>query len=174
MNTGIQATGLLAVTAFAASIFGCSPAPATNDASSQQAAATTTSQPDSTPADPKAGADMTSPGKASAPVKTTLKSSGTTGTVELTLTVEALADIPRGVGRIVLPDQGRTAKGTVKVVKGNLEVDFGAVPHGEKREVQVTLEVPAGAKLQVFAGVDCHMSSGILMHKPAQPVALGE
>lgn len=172
MRIGIQATGLLAVTALSALILGCSPTPATSDPSAEQGATNTTAKPDPKPAG-HAG-EMTSPGKTSAPVKTTLTSSASSGTVVLTLTMEALADIPRGVGRIVIPDQGRVANGDIKVVKGDLEVDFGAVPHGEKRELQVTLEVRPSGKLKIFAGVDCHMTAGILMHKTAQPVVVGE
>jgi len=104
--------------------------------------------------------------KISAPVELALTSSASSGTVVLTLAVRALTDIPRGVARIILPDG-------IKLLSGQREVDFGALAAGSVRELVVTADVPASRQFQIFAGIDCHISSGIQQHKEAQPLYLG-
>jgi hypothetical protein len=164
MKKVTQTMGIPAVIALCVSALGCSPAPVPPASSSEQQA--TSSEPSAAPSAKEAEAKPVE-GKTSAPVKITFASSATSGTVVLTLTMEALADIPRGVARVIVP---RGAK----VVKGEPEVDFGAVAKGEVRELKVTLDVPKATPQQVFAGVDCHITSGILLHKEAKPLVLGE
>lgn len=175
MKTLIQTTGLLAVIALPAFSLGCSPAPATTTPSSEQQAADT--------APPKRGAtpssaqptEKTGEAKTSAPVRVTFTSSAKSGKVVLTLRTEALADIPRVVSRIVLPRAGeKHAQGGINRIEGELQVDFGAMPRGEVREHQMTVDVPQSARSKIFAGVDCHITSGIQLHKEAQPILLGE
>jgi hypothetical protein len=168
MKKVTQTVGILAAIALCAPALGCSPAQGT-PSSEPQAQATAATESGSPSAAPGAGQTEAKPveGKTSAPVKVTLTSSARSGTVVLTLTVEALADIPRGIGRIIVPREA-------KLVKGTPEVDFGAVPRGETREIQVTLDVPAATRAQVFAGVDCHITSGIHLHQEAKPIPLGE
>lgn len=174
MMTGIQTTGLVALIALGATMLGCSPTPTTTVPSSdEQAEATATSKPGATPGTTQA-AEKTGEGKTSAPVKVTFTPSAKSGTVVLTLTIEALADIPRGVARIVLPREGRPPQASIRVTKGDLEVDFGAIPRGAVREHKVTLDVPQATRFEIFAGVDCHITSGILLHKEAPPILLGE
>lgn len=166
MKKMTQTMGIPAVIALCVSALGCSPAPVPPASSSEQQATATSSEPSAAPGAQEKEAKPVE-GKTSAPVKITFTSSATSGTVDFTLTMEALADIPRGVARVIVP---RGAK----VVKGQPEVDFGAVPKGEVRELKVTMEVPKSTPQQVFAGVDCHITSGIQLHKEAKPLAVGE
>ena len=144
----------LLVTAAVAS--GCSTSAARSEAPAGGAAA------------PAAGATRSAPieAKAQAPVNVTLQAAGTTGKVTLTLRAEATSDLPRAVARIVVPSN-------VTVLEGLKEVDFGAVPAGEVRELRLVVEVPSSGAFSFFAGVDDHVSSGVLLHKAADPLRLG-
>jgi hypothetical protein len=88
-------------------------------------------------------------------------------TVVLTLTVRALTDIPSGVARVVLPAE-------VKLLSGQREVEFGALRKGDERQFVLTVDATASSQAQIFAGVDCHISSGIQLHKEARPIFLGQ
>jgi hypothetical protein len=105
--------------------------------------------------------------KVSAPVRVSLSSSAKAGTVVITLRVLPQADISRGVARIVLP-QG------IKLLGGRAEVDLGALKNGVASQHQVTVEVPSTGQYQIFAGVDCHITAGIRLHKPAEALMLGQ
>src|SRR5258708_3308644 len=72
------------------------------------------SSPDKAMAAPAAVPAAAHEGKITAPVRVKLSASAKTGTVVVTLSVQALADIPRGVARIVLPAE-------VKLVSGQPE-----------------------------------------------------
>lgn len=129
-------------------------------------------QPAAAPAPPSASvssaaeAETEAARKTAAPVTLTFSSTAKSGTVVLTLTMVALSDIPHGVSRIVVPD-GLT------VVKGDRQVDLGAVAKGTTREQQLTLVVPATGHFQIFAGMDCRLTPGVSLHKTATPIVLG-
>jgi hypothetical protein len=109
----------------------------------------------------------TNEAKISAPVQVTLTSSAKSGTVVVTLSVQPKTDIPRGVARIVVP-------AGVKLVSGQAQMDLGPLKSGVAAQHQVTLEVPSTGQFQIFAGVDCHISSGIRLHKAAEALVLGQ
>lgn len=118
-----------------------------------------------TPPPPRAG-------KITAPVVLTFTASpdaakAGAGPVVLTLTVRALTDIPSGVARVVLPPQ-------VRLLRGEREVSFGALAKDAEQTFTLTVEAPPAAPLQIFAGVDCHITSGIQLHKEARPIVLGQ
>lgn len=159
MKKMLQTLGL--VMALGQATAGCSPTKV-SAAPAPEPAATTAATAPTAPARP-----ITTEAKTGVPVKLTLAASAQSGTVVVTLTVQALADLPRAVTRIMIP-QG------AQLVKGDREVDFGAVPSGAVRTHQLTLEVPATTQVQLFAGVDCRMSVGILQHKEAVPLLLGQ
>lgn len=117
-----------------------------------------------TPPPPRAG-------KITAPVVLTFTASpdaakAGAGPVVLTLTVRALTDIPSGLARVVLPPQ-------VKLLRGSREVPFGALAKDAEQTFSLTVEALPAGPLQIFAGVDCHITSGIQLHKEAQPIVLG-
>lgn len=114
-----------------------------------------------------AAAAETTEAKVSAPVDVTLTASAKSGTVVITLSLKAKADIPRGVGRIVLPEG-------VKLVSGQTKLELGALKRGGVSKHEVTVEVPSTGQYRIFAGVDCHITSGILMHKGAHELILGQ
>jgi hypothetical protein len=105
--------------------------------------------------------------KPEVPVDVSLTSSTESGTVHITLNLTAKADIPRAVGKIVLPP-------AVKLIHGETRLDLGALKNGESRQLQVIVQVPAHGRFEIFAAVDCHISSGILMHKSAPSLVLGQ
>lgn len=108
--------------------------------------------------------------KITAPVQLTFTSTPSAagaGSVVLTLTVRALTDIPSGVARVILPPK-------LKLLSGQSEVAFGALPKDTERQFTLTVDASAGGPLQIFAGVDCHISSGIQLHKEAKPIWLGQ
>ena len=43
-----------------------------------------------------------------------------------------------------------------------------------ERQFSLTVDAPAAGPFQIFAGVDCHISSGIQLHKEAKPILLGQ
>lgn len=85
---------------------------------------------------------------------TSAPSAANAGAVVLTLTVRALTDIPSGVARVVLPAQ-------IKLLSGQSEIPFGALPKDAERQFSLTVDATASGRFQIFAGVDCHISSGI-------------
>lgn len=108
--------------------------------------------------------------KITAPVQLSFTSSpsgGGAGAFVLTLTVRALTDLPSGVARVVLPPQ-------IKLLSGEREIAFGALPKDAERQFALTVEASAAGQFQIFAGVDCHISSGIQLHKEAKPLLLGQ
>jgi hypothetical protein len=104
--------------------------------------------------------------KLSAPVEVTLNSSAKSGTVVITLGLKAGADIPRAVSRIVLPPG-------LKLVSGQTEINIPFLKRGAARDHRVTVAVPSTGEFTIFAGVDCHISSGIVLHKSAPELILG-
>jgi hypothetical protein len=105
--------------------------------------------------------------KADAPVEVISTASARSGRVDVTLTVRALADIPRGVARVVVPDG-------VTVVSGAREIDFGAIPSSAVRELKLTLDVPATPQFHIFSGADVYLTAHVLLHKGATPLSLGQ
>lgn len=133
----------------------------TSGCSSSRAAATPQQEPAAVAA---SGVTET---KTTAPVRVALTASGQVGTVVLTLDVLPQADIPRGIARIVLPKE-------LKLVSGQAQAELGPLKRGVAVQHQVTVEVPSGGPFQVFAGVDCHITSGVHLHKPAEALVLGQ
>ena len=170
MKTVIQNLGFVAFIALGTTMFGCSTTPVTSTPTGEPQAVDAT-KPAETPATTQAS-DTKGEGKISAPVTVTLNTSAKSGTVVVTIKMEALADIPRAVAKIVIPAEA-LREGAVKVVKGDLVMDFGMVPRGQVRTHEVTLEVSPSARTDIFGGVDCHITSGILLHKGAKPVTFG-
>lgn len=161
MKTFIQTMGLVAVTALGALSIGCS-----------------TPKVDAAPSPPRrAGKSIfrstatVKEAKITAPVQLSFTSTSSVSgasaeTVVLTLTVRALADIPSGVARVVLPRE-------IKLLSGQREVQFGALQSGEERQFTLTVDAAATGQFQIFAGVDCHISEGIQLHKEAEPLFVG-
>ena len=163
MKTVIQTLGLVALTALGTVVIGCS-----------------TPQGDASPNPPRrAGnkeifrssavakeAKITAPVQLSFTAAPSAPSATSAAPVVLTLTVRALTDIPSGVARVVLPSG-------VTLISGQPEVEFGALPKGAERQFTLTVDAPASGQSQIFAGVDCHISSGIQLHKEAQPLLVG-
>jgi hypothetical protein len=117
-------------------------------------------------ADPLATAG-TPEAKVSAPVRVALTSSAKSGTAVITLSVQPLSDVARGVSRIVLPPG-------LKLLSGQTQIELGALKSGVASQHQVTVEIPSTGQFQVFAGVDCHITSGIRLHKAAEALVLGQ
>ncbi len=163
MTTGIKTMKIVAVIAFASLAVGCSPSTVVAAPASEGAKGTGMAQP---AADPLATSHPNE-AKVSAPVQVSLTSSAKVGTVVITLTVQPKTDIARGVARIVLP-QG------VRLVDGRTEVELGALKGGVVSQHQVTVEVPSTGQFQIFGGVDCHITSGIRLHKGAEALVLGQ
>lgn len=109
----------------------------------------------------------TSETKVAAPVALAVASSARNGRVDVVLNVRALSNARRGVARIVLP-------AGVTLVSGAREVELGALHAGTAQDLKVTLAVPAKGRFQIFSGVDVYISSGILLHREAEPLILGE
>lgn len=161
MKTVIQTVGLVAVTALGAFLIGCS-----------------TPKVDAAPNPPRrAGKSIfrstaiAKEAKITAPVQLSFTSASSVSaasaeTVVLTLTVRALDDIPSGVARVVLPRE-------IKLLSGQREMQFGALQKGEERQFALTVDAAATGQFQIFAGVDCHISEGIQLHKEAQPLFVG-
>lgn len=152
MNPRTQRAGLVAITALGAFMLGC--APTKVDASPRL------DQPVQQTAPAKEA-------KITAPVQLTFTSAGSAGAVVLTLSVRAQTDIPSGVARVILPRQ-------IKVLSGQSEMPFGALPKDAERQFSLTVDASASGRFQIFAGVDCHISSGIQLHKEAQPLFIGQ
>jgi hypothetical protein len=176
MKIVIQTMGILFGIALGAASAGCSPSAAAPDPAPERAAAAerppgaapgTQAMASTTEAKIEATTEAKIEAKLSAPVDVTLTSSARTGTVVITLSLTAQADIPRGVGRIVLPKE-------VRLVGGQTQVDLGALKRGVVSQYQVTVEVPSTGQFRIFAGVDCRISSGVLIHKGARELVLGQ
>ena len=105
-------------------------------------------------------------GKLHAPAEVHLTTSGTRGQVQATLTLRATADIPRCVGRFVVP-------AGVTVTAGDQEKDWGPVASGEQKQLQLTLLVPAQGSFVLAGGMDLYLSSGIRLHQ-GDAVQLGQ
>ena len=80
------------------------------------------------------------------------------GQLQVTLAISATSDVPRAVARVVLPP-GAT------LVSGKLEEDLGPLAAGEQRTLFVAIEAPPSGTLA--AGVDCHMTSTVKLHRAA-------
>jgi hypothetical protein len=104
--------------------------------------------------------------KLNAPAEVHLTTSGSRGEVQATLTMRATANIPRCVGRFVVPTG-------VTVTAGDREKDWGPVASGEQRQLQLTLLVPAQGSFVLAAGMDLYLSSGIRLHQ-GDAVQLGQ
>lgn len=161
VKTKTQHMGFVVMTGLGIWVLGC--APAKVDAAPQAAAQV------------ERATAPSREGKITAPVQLTFTSapsaakasSAGEGPVVLTLTVRALTDIPSGVARVVLPPQ-------LKLLDGQREMPFGALAKDAERQFSLTIEVPPAGSFQIFAGVDCHISSGIQLHKEARPIMLGQ
>ena len=110
--------------------------------------------------------DGASNAKLNAPAVVHLTTSGTRGQVQATLTMRATADIPRCVGRFVVP-------AGISVVSGEREKDWGPVANGEQKQLQLTLLVPAQGSFVLAGGMDLYLSSGIRLHQ-GDAVQLGQ
>lgn len=104
--------------------------------------------------------------KLSAPAEVHLTTSGTSGQVQATLSMRATADIPRCVGRFVVP-------AGVTVTAGDREKDWGPVASGEQKQLQLTLLVPAQGTFVLAGGMDLYLSSGVRLHQ-GDAVQLGQ
>jgi len=104
--------------------------------------------------------------KLNAPAEVHITTSGTRGQVQATLSMRATADIPRCVGRFVVPTG-------VTVVSGEREKDWGPVANGEQKQLQLTLLVPAQGSFVLAGGMDLYLSSGIRLHQ-GDAVQLGQ
>ncbi len=148
--------GFAAVTVIGGLVLGCAPAQVDAAPQPPRQAERTTGQ--------------TREAKITAPVQLTFTSTPSgagAGPVVLTLTVRALTDLPSGVARFVLPPQ-------IKLLRGPREIPFGALGKDAERQFSLTVDAPAASPFQIFAGVDCHISSGIQLHKEAKPILLGQ
>lgn len=153
MKTVVKTMGLVAMLAMQSVAAGCSP---TKVEAAQQSEQPAPHQPTKF-----RGA------KISAPVELTLTSSAGSGTVVITLTVRALSDIPGAVARVVLPSE-------IKLLSGQREQDLGALKRGAERKLEITVDAAAPGQFEIFAGVDCHITSGIQQHKEARSIVLGQ
>jgi hypothetical protein len=113
----------------------------------------------SSPATPKSTAEPTA-SKISAPVEVSVTTNTKGSNTEAVLMVKALSDVPRGVGRIVIPNG-------IRVVKGPTEIDFGALKQGQTRELRVELQIPNSRGFDLTGGVDVHLAKGVKLHKNA-------
>ena len=104
--------------------------------------------------------------KLSAPAEVQLTVSGTSGEVQATLSMRATADIPRCVGRFVVP-------AGVTVTAGDREKDWGPVASGEQKQLRLTLLVPAQGSFVLAGGMDLYLSSGVRLHQ-GDAVQLGQ
>lgn len=153
MKTFTQTISFVAMIALGLAIPGCSP---------------TRVEAAPTPEPPIAGKPArTREAKTSAPVELTFTSSASKGQAVLSLAVRALTDIPSGVARIILPEG-------IKLLSGQREVEFAAMPANSVHKLVVTVDIPSSGQFQIFAGIDCHISTGIQLHKEAQPLILGQ
>ena len=153
MKTVIKTLGLVALLALQSVAAGCSPTKVEAAPGAEQPA------PRHVP--------KTAHAKISAPVELTLTSSANSGTVVVTLTVRALSDIPGAVARVMLPSE-------IKLLSGQRELDLGPLTKGAERQLTLTVDAAALGQFQIFAGVDCHITLGIQMHKEAKPIFLGQ
>lgn len=157
MRIRIQTMGFMVMTMLGASVLGC--APTKVDAAPPP------------PAQAERTTARTREGKITAPVELSFasaQSATSPGAVVLTLTVRALTDIPSGVARVILPPK-------LKLLSGQSEIPFGSLPKDAERQFSLTVDASAtGGPLQIFAGVDCHITSGIQLHKEAQPLLVGQ
>lgn len=95
--------------------------------------------------------------KARAPVALALAAAGTHEALTLTLRVQATGDIPRAVSRFTLPEG-------VALVSGPLEQELGALARDEVRAVSIVVRTPRDGVPMIAAGVDCHLSRGVLLY----------
>jgi len=95
--------------------------------------------------------------KARAPVALALTAAGTHEALTLTLRVQATGDIPRAVSRFTLPEG-------VALVSGPLEQELGALARNEVRAVSIVVRTPRDGVPMIAAGVDCHLSRGVLLY----------
>ena len=165
MKTMIQILGMLAAIAGGEALLACAPSSAASEPQASAAAPTSSPPPLAAPA-PR-GKPRAAEQKISAPVDVSLTASARSGTVILTLSLKAETDIPHAVARFVLPRE-------VKLVNGQPEIDIPLLRRGVVSQLQVTVEVPAKGQFTIYAGVDCPISSGILLHKSAPEVVLGQ
>jgi hypothetical protein len=109
----------------------------------------------------RAEAHPEAPGQAKAPVALTLSAAPSGDTLTLSLTIEATADIPRAVARFALP-KGLTP------LSGPASRELGPLAGGERVTASLRVrQLTKGEQQQVFAGVDCHMASGVRLHAAA-------
>lgn len=160
--------GFVVVTGLGMLALGC--APAKVDAAPQaapQAERTTAQQREGKITAPVQLTFTSAPGAVNTPGAASASSPASAGPVVLTLTVRALTDIPSGVARVVLPPQ-------IKLLSGQREMPFGTLAKDAEQKFSLTVEASSAGPLQIFAGVDCHISSGIQLHKEARPIVLGQ
>ncbi len=99
--------------------------------------------------------------KVRAPVELALSASGSRDALTLSLRIKATADIPRAVGRFVLPAH-------VVPVSGSLEQELGALARGAERTMTIVVRAPAADTQMIAAGVDCHLSEGVKLYGVTQ------
>ena len=99
--------------------------------------------------------------KVRAPVELALTASGARDALTLSLHVKATADIPRAVGRFVLPER-------VVLVSGSLEQELGALERGAERTLLILVRAPNPGAQMFAAGVDCHLSPGVKLYGVTQ------
>lgn len=102
--------------------------------------------------------DKPAPEKLQAPVELTLAATANGGQYDVKLTVKATAAIPSAQARFVPPAGARLAS-------GKLEQDLGPLAAGDERQVAIRIQLPDTFAGNIAAGVDCHMSAGVQLHK---------
>ncbi|MEL6184345.1 MAG: hypothetical protein AAFU79_06955 [Myxococcota bacterium] len=130
----------------------------TQPGQAEVAPATPSPEPTSTPA----SAGPAGVGKAEAPVRIDLDAAptGKKGQYRVTLEITALRAVPRGVVRLVVPEG-------VTLIEGQVERDLGVLAKDAETKLVVTVQAPESGNFVLAGGVDCHMASGVKLHRGA-------